>query len=185
MTLKQPIIRDRKWKPLSWGAGTYEVSDFGDVRTLAHMTLDKRGRQHPIPERVLKHSVQRDGYHLVALYENGARKQFLVHRLVYEHHIGPLIDGLDIAHRDGDKDNNCAANLVQCTRKENIAHQLDHGTRCRGENKPASKLVSAHVRLIRKLHNEGKSYRALAAQFNVSHHTIGALCRREIWKWLA
>ena len=60
----------------------------------------------------------RTGYYL-----NSASSKRL-HRVVYEFYKGPIPDGFDIHHKDGDKANNDISNLELLERKE---HHLLHG----------------------------------------------------------
>ena len=50
-------------------------------------------------------------------YRADGRKQF-EHRLVWEAHYGPLPDGMQIHHKDGDKTNNAIENLMAVTPKD-------------------------------------------------------------------
>jgi hypothetical protein len=52
------------------------------------------------------------------------RSGHLLHRLVYEATVGPIPDGHDLHHIDGDKSNNAAANLAPVEHGE---HTLHHG----------------------------------------------------------
>jgi|GEM_PF-671930 len=49
-----------------------------------------------------------------------------------------------------------------------------------GQDHPQAKLTDGQVALIRQLHGEGMGYAQLAEKFEVSHHTIGRICRFEI-----
>ena len=55
----------------------------------------------------------------------------------------------------------------------------------RGEKNANSKLREADVRAIRSLHDGGKTYREIAAQYGVSFPLIGYICRRDIWRHVA
>lgn len=93
------------------------------------------------------------GYRTVSLRnDNGIRKTFLVHRLIYETFIGVVPQGMQINHIDEDKTNNlilfnkegkvCYSNLEVVTPKENC----NHGSRnirismsCTGKEKITNK----------------------------------------------
>lgn len=70
-----------------------------------------------------KHQIDKQGYHLVGLWDNGVQKMHLVHRLVLQH-FKPCenIDKLQVNHIDGNKDNNCVDNLEWVTDSENKYH---------------------------------------------------------------
>ncbi len=48
-----------------------------------------------------------------------------------------------------------------------------------GEDHPNSRLTDAEVELMRRLHDDGMSYTALAEKFEVSRHCVGRICRYE------
>lgn len=48
-----------------------------------------------------------------------------------------------------------------------------------GEDHQKAKLTDEEVELIRRLHKEGMSYPRIAAKFEVSHWTVGRICRYE------
>lgn len=54
---------------------------------------------------------------------------FYVHRLVYRKYVGPLLEGFEINHKDGNKKNNHVSNLEQVTPYENQIHALRTGLR--------------------------------------------------------
>lgn len=58
-------------------------------------------------------------YRFVGNYNLG-RKHFLVHRVVWEAFNGPIPEGYDIDHIDGNPHNNALNNLQAITHKENI-----------------------------------------------------------------
>lgn len=112
-------------KPEEWravaGSDRYEVSSFGQVRSLDHTTAD--GRR--IKGRVLRLYKMPNGYMQVSL---GADAKRYVHRLVCEAWHGEPALGAEAAHLDGTKINNAASNLVWATRAENEQHKKMHGT---------------------------------------------------------
>lgn len=98
------------------GAGRYEVSNAGQVRSLA-------GRR----PRLLKTPPDAYGYPQVNIYrDDRSRWHAQVHNLVALVHIGPR-SGADIRHLDGDKTNNAATNLAYGTRSENVLDEVRLG----------------------------------------------------------
>lgn len=67
-------------------------------------------------KKILKHYIDRDGYHRVDIH----RKHIKIHKLVYLTWIGPIIDGLQINHKDDNKNNNNKDNLYLGNQYENI-----------------------------------------------------------------
>lgn len=102
-----------RWKAVVGYEGLYEVSDFGNVRSLKYGKV-----------RVLKPGVMK-GYYRVHLCKNGKRKSFLVHRLVVIMFIGDIPKGMVVNHINENKFDNRLENLEIVTVKENN----NHGTR--------------------------------------------------------
>ena len=90
----------------------------------------------------------------------------------------------DAAHTCGKGHLGCLNpnHLVWKTRAENNADRIIHGTDDRGEKSPFAKLTAGDVLDIRA--TQGLSHRKLAAQYGVSHYTIGQVMRRQRWAWL-
>ena len=109
------------WKDVAEYEGVYQVSDKGNVRSLAR--VDSLGRE--CRGRVLKQGYSSGGYPQVNLYKNGKRKSRLIHRLV----VGAFIPNPEslpqVNHIDEDKDNNNLENLEWCDSKYNV----NYGTR--------------------------------------------------------
>ena len=85
----------------------YYVSEYGDV----YSTYSKK---------ILKHSIDKDGYHRVDLHQ----KHKKIHQLVYITWIGEIPKGKQINHIDDNKNNNHYSNLYAGTQKENIHDKL-------------------------------------------------------------
>lgn len=101
-----------QWVDISDYDHKYEVSTLGNVRNK---------RTH----HILKHSLNKQGYHRVNLYNDFGMKSKFVHRLVAQAFIPNPEHKPEINHIDEDKANNTVNNLEWSTRKENI----NHGTR--------------------------------------------------------
>ena len=109
------------WKDVAGYEGFYQVSNRGNVRSLAR--VDSLGRK--CRGRALKQGYSGGGYPQVDLYKNGKRKIRLIHRLVAGAFI-PNPESLpQVNHIDEDKDNNNLENLEWCDSKYNV----NYGTR--------------------------------------------------------
>ena len=64
--------------------------------------------------RCLKPCIDKKGYCIVDIYENGARKHKRVHRLVAETFVPNPLNLKQVNHKDGDKKNNNVDNLEWC-----------------------------------------------------------------------
>jgi hypothetical protein len=154
--------------------GDYQVSRNGLVRSL------KRG------VKVMSPAVARTGYWQINLYLSGKVKHHYVHRLVAEAWIGPIPDGFEVNHRDGDKSNNKVSNLEIVTARQNIHHAIALGLipPVRGENSPRAKLKEDEVREIRRLKGTIR-VGEVAKRFGVSERTVYCIWEGKTWRHVA
>lgn len=106
------------WKNIRGYEGLYQVSNLGRVKSLQRLRRNRSGMAM-IKGRILSHNITKNGYHLVQLHNDGERKDFLVHRLVYAAFVGDIPEGFEINHRDECKDNNTLNNLDLMNHSEN------------------------------------------------------------------
>ena len=151
------------WKT-SLSASQYEVSSFGRIR---------RADSGRLRKLVLG---RRWGYYLIGLRVSGNHKTVKVHRLVCEAFHGPSPYGKSyVAHGDGVRTNNAAANLRWATKAENIADMMKHGNSAakRGSKNSNAKLTEADVVAIRAAPRRRGLLFGLAAQYGVSRNVVG------------
>lgn len=120
-----------RWLPIPGYEGLYLVSNHGQIESLPRTTT--RGG-------ILKHIIDKRGYHHVTLTRNGKQKHFAVHQLVMLAFTGAPEDGHEIRHLDGDLANNywepgteeetraIGGNLLYGSHAENMADMTAHGT---------------------------------------------------------
>lgn len=101
------------WKPINGYEGNYEVSNFGNVRTL------RRQGSHG---GLLKQQLTRKGYLAVSLCRNNHYKRLAVHRLVAITFISNPMNYPCVNHKDENKLNNCVDNLEWCTYQYNNSY---------------------------------------------------------------
>jgi hypothetical protein len=159
------------WKPVPEFA--YEISDLGRLR--------RRGR-------IIAPKVTRHGYWHYCLWRDGKPNWRLAHRLVHEVHIGPIGDGLEINHLDGDKVNNKVSNLEAVTKSENALHRhrvLGVKTNFRamnGTENGSAKLSEAQVHQLRADRRaEGISYAKLADRYGITPTMAWLIVKRKAW----
>lgn len=112
------------WKDIDGYEGYYQVSNFGEVRSVDRQIIRGNGIWN-LNGKCLKQDLNRDGYSLVTLCKNAKCKGFSVHRLVAIAFIGN--SHLDVNHKDGDKNNNHVNNLEYSTKKDNLNHAVQTG----------------------------------------------------------
>lgn len=92
-------------------------------------TVSSEGRVFNKDGRELGQTVNRDGYSMVKLCNNGYEKNCSVHRLVAESYIPNHNNKRTVNHIDGNKLNNTVSNLEWCTHSENLSHAYEHNLR--------------------------------------------------------
>ena len=110
------VVREQ-WRPICGYEGLYEISNFGNVRSITRIVGSGRLIQGQ-PIRQFK----RAGYWSARLSKNQCGKFYLVHRLVAgafvpNPHIFPFVN-----HIDEDKTNNSVENLEWCTPRYNVRY---------------------------------------------------------------
>ena len=102
------------WKPVVGYEGLYEVSNYGNVKSLNWQNTKK--------EKCLYLKKHNKGYFQVELVKNKKRKMMLVHRLVAEAFLEKQVNKTQINHKDYNRKNNNVENLEWCTGSENMIH---------------------------------------------------------------
>ncbi|MGL5714895.1 MAG: NUMOD4 motif-containing HNH endonuclease [Paraclostridium sp.] len=111
-----------KWLPVVGFENLYEVSNQGNVRTIA------TGR---IKKPTLKKDTGKNGKPRlqIMLYKNNSPKAVRVHVLVVTAFIGAVPENCEINHLDGDPTNCSLNNLEITTKSENKYHAYKNGLR--------------------------------------------------------
>lgn len=113
-----------RWLSVVGFEGSYDVSDFGRVRSLDRTLSDGRRWSG----RMLKLSPDADGYAQVNLCVANVQRVQRVSKLVTEAFHGPKPEGMEACHGNGDPSDNRASNLRWDTRSGNMQDALIHGT---------------------------------------------------------
>lgn len=108
-----------QWKDIKGYEGKYQASDQGRIMSLNRTIINCRGRNQIIKERVLKPENVFDGYERVCLCRNGKQKHFRVATLVYEAFNGPVPEGKELDHINGERTDNRLENLRVVSHLEN------------------------------------------------------------------
>lgn len=105
------------WRPVPGYEGLYEVSNFGNVKS-----LPKLCGNHLSKEKILKPEKLRNGYLMVCLSNNKNIKGMMIHRLVAMAFLENENGMREVDHLDGNKQNNKLNNLKWVTRLQNIGN---------------------------------------------------------------
>jgi hypothetical protein len=163
------------WKALP-GFDDYEVSDTGNVRRVSS-GKGTRAMRH------LKPCKDRGGRMVFNARKNGKTQQWKVHRAVMLAFKGDCPAGKEVAHIDGNQQNNRLENLIYATSRENNSHKVGHGTQPVGCKMWNAKLTEQDVISIRAKSPQ-ISYAKLAAEYGVHLMTIAQVITRKTWKHL-
>lgn len=155
--------------PIKGYEGAYTIDSHGNVFSI-------RAKRYLKPGRHLR------GYPFICLCTHGQPRVILVHQLVTQHFIGPRPKGLQVNHKNGDKQNNCVENLEYVTASQNMQHAFDIGLKV-GKSPWKRRLTDDQVRLIRSLYAEkSASLNELAKRFSMSQPNIWRIVKRVYFK---
>lgn len=108
-----------KWKAVKGYEGLYEVSNYGRVKSVAHVSCGRHFK-----EKILKGGKFSNGYLFACLRKDGSNKNHLVHRLVAVAFLDNPENLPEVNHKDGNRTNNRLENLEWCSRSYNLEHAL-------------------------------------------------------------
>ena len=163
-----------QWRPIPGFEGAYEVSNLGRVRSLDRVidhapSSGRAGYQHIRRGKVLRPGRTKSG-HLTVVLGREAGSRF-VHSLVLLAFVGPMPQGQECRHLNGEEWDNRLANLEYATRSINSCDKKDH------KGAVNYTLTSADVRKIRAelAHPYNGVGQVLARRFGVAASTISAI----------
>ena len=168
------------WKDIEGYEGLYQVSNFGNIRSLE--TIAPSGKF--VKQIIRKQSKDKDGYCIIGLNKNKSQKTYKVHRLVAKSFIDNPNNLPEINHKDEDKTNNKVSNLEWCNSKYNLTYGARKGMFI-GEKNNNCKLSKKDVEEIRKQYKKrSREFNsiALGKKYGVSHTQIISIINGKSWK---
>lgn len=181
-------MKVEEWRPIIGYKGSYEVSDYGRVKSLdryIQIQAYSGGNQYQKQFNSSAKTVFRKGRVLKPKDYKGYKsvdlsgKPCKVHRLVAQAFIPNPKNKPNINHIDNNPSNNNSSNLEWCTQKENMQHAVKQNRMINGERISTSKLSEDDVRKIR---NSFLPTRELVKIYNVHRRHILRIKRSIQWK---
>jgi len=109
------------WKDVKDYEGKYQISNYGNVKSLSRIMIRGNGSKLTTKERMLKPCLDAEGYFHIGLWNNGKRKTTKIHQLVAIYFLNHTPCGyrLVVNHKDFNRTNNHIDNLEITTVREN------------------------------------------------------------------
>jgi hypothetical protein len=112
------------WLDVLGYEGVYQISNHGRVKSIGRKRL--YGKKGILKERILKNSINSDGYMMVKLYNNNNKKTIKVHVLVARAFCLKEDHTNQVNHIDANKTNNYYKNLEYVTHAGNVQHAYEN-----------------------------------------------------------
>lgn len=122
----------------------------------------------------------KDGYGTLSIRGKGLKR---AHRLSWEIHNGPIPDGMSVLHKCDNPSCVNPEHLFLGTQLDNMRDKTakGRGIYLKGEDAGRTKLTEKQVRQIRRMIEEGKTQRAIAKEFSITHGAVHLIAKRINW----
>ena len=181
-------LENEIWKPLKGYEGFYEVSTFGNIKSVERNMIMKYRNgcdsHHLLKEKNIKPYTGKRGYNVVSLSKLGKVKKVTLHRLIAITFIPNSENKPQVNHINGIRTDNRLINLEWVNNQENLIHSYSVLKRVGGMN---GKLNIARSKKINQLDINGNfikeypSAKEASRQLNISHEAICS-CARGVTK---
>jgi hypothetical protein len=167
-------MRKKEWKDIKGYKGYYQISNYGNIKSLDRIIKTKHGILQKFKGRNRILSPNAKGYLQLDLTKNGKSTKIQVHILVGKHFVKGYKKGFDINHKKGNKLDNRASQLEWCTRQQNIQHARDILKKVMG-NKPTKILVISPKNKKIKFISQREASRQLKIRQSTIWHVLNGL----------
>lgn len=113
-------LENEVWKDIAGYEGYYQVSNFGNVRSLDREDIRNNGVKRNLKGKLMNPRLDKDGYIVINFCKEGIKKTHKIHRLVAIAFLPNPSNLPEVNHKDEDKKNNYVNNLEWCSTKYNI-----------------------------------------------------------------
>ena len=162
------------WKSIKGYEGLYEVSNFGNVKSLERQVLGRLSSYtRSVKERILKLKTSNYGYLEVSLHKEGKLSTKRVNRLVAIAFINNVNNYSQVNHIDGNKLNNNIDNLEWVNNSMNQIHAHKTGLKrsLKGENSNRAILTNEKVLDMKNKYKNGSKIKDLHKEFGIKYTT--------------
>ena len=169
-----------EWKDIKGFEGRYKISNRGEI--VRYSVVDEyEDRIINRKEKVIKPSINNQGYLKVGLNKDGKYYNRYIHRLIAETFIDNPLGKPCVNHIDGNKLNNNLNNLEWVTQKENTIHAHSNGLAEVTEynkwkvSKANRMFTNLDILNIKNMYNEGKTQKEIAEIYKCYDSTISQI----------
>jgi len=114
-----------EWRDIVGYEGNYQVSSFGNIRSLDRLIIYSNGKRRVHKGRILKPGINTSGYYSLTLVKDTEDTSVMIHRMVAQAFLGlDTNSDMTVNHKDSNKLNNHVDNLEVVTLSENRQHYL-------------------------------------------------------------
>lgn len=166
-------MTEEEWLPVREFPDHYEISSLGRLRRVNPYRANQANKAR-VPQTA------KNGYTVYMLSVGNKPYLRSAHRMVADAFLGPIPEGMQVNHKDGDKANSYLGNLEIVTQGENMAHSYRvlgrSPNRNYGNRNSRDGLAFVQVQEIRARYAAGgESYRTLAKAYSTTSTTIARI----------
>lgn len=159
-----------------------EANQFGEVRTIDRVIVEKSGKKRHLKGHVLKQYDNGHGYLYISVTVNSKTIHLYVHRIIAGCFL-PNPDKLpEVNHIDNDPTNNAVLNLEWCTSQYNTDHREKYGVPAKESSVLKKPIFAINLETFKVLQFEGQReaerqlgfsrrgiYRVIKGEYNQTH----------------